>query len=89
VERVVRQNFGRVRLCYEQVLKTNARAAGAVQLSFSIRADGSVKTPVAIALDGTLPDAMKLCLGPSFQHLMFPGPEGGEVSVALEIVVSP
>ena len=36
VKRIVRQNFGRFRLCYENGLRTNPKLAGKVVVTFTI-----------------------------------------------------
>ena len=36
IQRIVRQSFGRFRLCYEDVLKTNPKASGRVTIKFVI-----------------------------------------------------
>ncbi len=88
VSRIVRQSFGRFRLCYEAGLRTNPRLMGAVKTRFTIGRDGNVAT----AQDGgsTLPDASTVaCVVRSFSKLSFPPPEGGLATVTYPIVFSP
>jgi MYXO-CTERM domain-containing protein len=74
VQRIVRQSFGRFRLCYEQGLRTNPTLQGKVTAKFEIDAAGSV----AGAKDGgsDLPDsAVVQCVLRAFQQMSFPQPE--------------
>jgi tetratricopeptide (TPR) repeat protein len=88
VQRIVRQNFGRFRMCYESGLRQNPNLAGRVGVRFIIGRDGSV----AAAGNGgsDLPDAGVIrCVTEAFQRLSFPQPEGGIVTVIYPIVFSP
>lgn len=89
VQRIVRQNFGRFRLCYEQGLRANPNLGGRVTAAFSIDPTGAVVN----ASDGgsDLPDsAVVSCVTRSFRNLSFPQPEGGGVvSVRFPIVFAP
>ncbi len=79
--RVVRPNFGRLRLCYENALRTNARLTGTVKTKFVIEATGSVSSAVDEGSD--IGDAkMIACVVHVFTALPFPEPEGkGTVTV--------
>jgi TonB family protein len=84
VQRIVRQNFGRFRLCYEQGLKQAPTLEGKVVVKFKIDATGSV----ASASNGgsTLPDsAVVSCVVRAFGNLSFPQPEAGIVVVTYPI----
>jgi hypothetical protein len=84
VRRIVRANFPRFRLCYEQGLKRDAKLAGGVTTKFTITKDGAV-TKVASA-GGTLVDAgVRDCVTGVFKTLSFPEPEGGVVDVTYPI----
>ena len=88
IQRIVRQNFGRFRLCYEAGLSRNPKLEGRVSVRFVINRDGSVTD----AKDGgsDLPDpAVVSCVTRAFQTLSFPQPEGGIVTVSYPIVFSP
>ncbi len=87
IQRVVRQNFGRMRLCYESGLRTNPSLAGRVSVKFVIDRGGAV----AVAADGgsDLPDdAVRECVIRAFSNLSFPEPEGGIVTVVYPLVFS-
>ncbi|XXY45909.1 AgmX/PglI C-terminal domain-containing protein [Sorangium sp. So ce269] len=80
IQRIVRQSFGRFRLCYEAGLRRNARLQGRVAVHFTIDPSGAV----ANARDGgsDLPDgAVVSCVVRAFHALSFPAPEGGSVDV--------
>jgi hypothetical protein len=88
IQRIVRQNFGRFRLCYENGMRTNPNLQGRVAVKFVIDRTGSVST----ASDGgsDLPDqAVVSCVVRGFGNLSFPQPEGGIVTVVYPIIFNP
>jgi hypothetical protein len=88
IQRIVRQNFGRFRLCYENGLRTNPNLQGRVAVKFVIDRSGAVST----ASDGgsDLPDqSVVSCVVRGFNNLSFPQPEGGIVTVAYPIIFNP
>jgi hypothetical protein len=88
IQRIVRQNFGRFRLCYENGLRANPSLEGRVTVRFLIDRGGAVATMT----DGgsSLPDAVAVaCVVRAFGDLSFPQPEGGTVTVDYPIVFSP
>jgi hypothetical protein len=89
VQRVVRQNEGRFRACYEDGLRTNPALAGRITVRFAIDRTGAV--PVATDDGGSdLPDGeVRRCVISAFTQLSFPAPEVGVVTVVYPIVFSP
>ncbi|MBV9947987.1 MAG: AgmX/PglI C-terminal domain-containing protein [Myxococcales bacterium] len=88
IQRIVRQNFGRFRACYEAGVRGNPSLAGRVTTKFVIDRAGRV----AVAADGgsDLADAAVVrCVVAGFMNLSFPEPEGGAVSVVYPIVFTP
>ncbi len=88
IQRIVRQNFGRFRNCYESGARTNPTLSGRVATRFVIDRTGAVN----VASDGgsDLPDrAVVSCVVRSFQGLSFPQPDGGIVTVTYPIMFSP
>ena len=88
IQRIVRQNFGRFRLCYENGLRTNPNLQGRVAVKFVIDRSGAVST----ASDGgsDLPDqGVVSCVVRGFGNLSFPQPEGGIVTVVYPVIFSP
>ncbi len=88
IQRIVRQNFGRFRLCYENGLRTNPNLSGRVAVRFVIDRTGAVST----ASDGgsDIPDrSVVSCVVRGFQNLSFPQPEGGIVTVVYPIIFNP
>ena len=88
IQRIVRQNFGRFRLCYENGMRTNPNLAGRVAVRFVIDRSGAVST----ASDGgsDLPDrGVVSCVVRGFGNLSFPQPEGGIVTVVYPIIFNP
>ena len=88
IQRVVRQNYGRFRACYESGLRTNPNLTGRVTARFVIGRDGSVST---VANGGSdLPDSgVVSCVVTQFYGLSFPAPDGGVVSVVYPIMFTP
>jgi hypothetical protein len=87
VQRIIRQNFGRFRFCYEKGLVHAPALEGRVAVRFVIGRDGSVSS----VGDGgsSMPDpAVVSCVVRAFYGLSFPQPEGGIVTVTYPIVFS-
>jgi hypothetical protein len=88
VQRIVRQNFGKFRMCYENGLKSNPSLSGRVSVRFVIARDGSVASASNGGSD--LPDAGVVgCVVRSFGGLSFPQPEGGIVTVVYPLMLTP
>ncbi len=88
IQRIVRQNFGRFRLCYENGLKNNPNLQGRVTVKFVIDRSGAV----GMTADGgsDLPDqGVVQCVVRGFGNLSFPQPEGGMVTVVYPIMFNP
>jgi hypothetical protein len=80
IQRIVRQNFGRFRLCYENGLRTDPDLTGQVKTRFVIDAGGDVISAADAGSD--LPDPTAVgCVLAVFRRLAFPMPEGGAVTV--------
>ncbi len=88
IQRIVRQNYGRFRLCYEKGLATNPNLEGRVSVRFVINRDGSVSN---VGNGGSsLPDSGVVnCVVRAYYGLSFPKPEGGIVTVVYPIMFSP
>lgn len=87
IQRVVHQNFGRFRACYENGLRTNPGLQGRLVVKFVIDRTGAV----ALTADGgsELADATVVqCVTRAFLDLSFP-PPGGMVTVLYPVVLSP
>ena len=81
VRRIVRQNFGRLRLCYENGLRSDPSLAGSVRIRFVIRADGSAGS--ATDSGSSLADrAVVECIRHAFEMLSFPSPTPATALVA-------
>jgi pSer/pThr/pTyr-binding forkhead associated (FHA) protein len=88
IQRIVRQNYGRFRMCYEQGLARNPNLEGRVQVRFVIGRDGSVSNVGNGGSD--IPDsAVVQCVIRNYYGLSFPQPEGGIVTVVYPIMFSP
>jgi hypothetical protein len=88
IQRVVRQNFGRFRLCYENGLRNQPSLAGRVAVRFVIGHDGSVSQAANGGSD--LPDSgVVSCVTRAFYGLSFPAPDSGIVTVTYPISFSP
>jgi hypothetical protein len=89
VQRVVRQNLGRFRLCYETRSKGTPKLEGHVRVKFTISKLGAVSK--AAADDGSdLPDkGVVACVVQAFSHLTFPAPNGTDVDVLYPLSFTP
>lgn len=88
IQRIVRQNYGRFRMCYEQGLSRNPNLQGRVQVRFVIGRDGAVSNVQRGESD--LPDSAVVgCIVGAYYGLSFPQPEGGIVTVAYPIMFQP
>jgi hypothetical protein len=89
VQRVVRQQFGRFRLCYENGLRSNPSLAGKVTAKFKIDEKGEVISSQDSG--STMPDnGVTSCIVRQYKPLNFPAPEGGaKVDVTYTIEFSP
>ena len=88
IQRIVRQNYGRFRACYETGLRNNPSLSGRVAVRFVVGRDGSV---MSVGNGGSdLPDGgVVSCVVNSFRGLSFPAPEEGIVTVGYSIQLSP
>jgi hypothetical protein len=88
IQRVVRQNFGRFRACYENGLRNNPNLQGRVSVRFVIGRDGAVSNVGNGGSDLPDPNVVS-CIVRSFYGLSFPEPKDGIVTVLYPIVLSP
>ena len=90
IQRIVRQNMGRFRYCYERGLDGNPGLQGRVVTRFLIGRDGSVAFATDAPGESSLPDAgVVSCIVRAFGALSFPEPEGGTVTVVYPLSLSP
>jgi hypothetical protein len=88
VQRIVRQNYGRFRQCYENGLTRNPNLTGRVTARFVIGREGAVTNAQNGGSD--LPDSgVVSCVVSAFYGLSFPTPENGIVTVSYPIMFSP
>src|SRR5690606_6855562 len=88
IQRIVRQNFGRFRGCYERGLSANPTLEGRVAVRFLIDSSGGVAT--ASNGGSSLPNSeVVACVVRAFYGLSFPRPENGTVKVVYPIMFSP
>lgn len=88
IQRIVRQNFGRFTMCYQNGLRTNPNLEGRVAVKFVIGRDGAVQ----FAADGgsDIPDQdVRRCVVSGFTNLSFPAPENGMVTVVYPLMFTP
>lgn len=80
IRRVVRQNRGAIKYCYEQELQKNKGLAGRVTVRFTISATGSVVS--AVVSDSTLNNAaVERCMTNNIRRWVFPEPKGGGIVI--------
>ncbi len=88
IQRIVRQNYGRFRMCYEGGLRSNPNLSGRVAVSFVISRDGAVSHATNAGSD--LPDSSVVgCVVSAYYGLSFPAPKDGIVTVNYPIQFSP
>lgn len=88
IQRVVRQNYGRFRACYESGLRANPNLTGRVAARFVIGRDGAVTNTANGGSD--LPDSKVVgCVLTQFYGITFPSPENGIVTVTYPIMFTP
>jgi hypothetical protein len=76
IERIVRANGGRFRMCYGLGLRRNPVLEGRVNVAFTIGANGEV-TEAADAGGELDDDVVRKCVVRAFYGLAFPKPMGG------------
>jgi outer membrane biosynthesis protein TonB len=88
IQHIVRQNYTEFRLCYENGLRIDRNLRGEVRVRFVIGRDGTVTN---VTNDGSdIPDAnVVACVMRGYEHLCFPKPEDGIVTVFYPINFSP
>lgn len=90
IQRVVRQNMGRFRYCYERALEGNPSLQGRVVTHFVIGRDGAVAFATGESEETSLPDpGVVSCIARAFGALSFPQPEGGTVTVVYPLTLTP
>lgn len=88
IQRIVRQNYGRFRACYETGLRENPSLEGRISARFVVARDGSVATVQSAGSD--LPNANVVrCVIDAYRDLSFPPPENGVVTVVYPLMLSP
>lgn len=90
IQRIVRQNMGRFRYCYERALQGNPSLQGRVVTRFLIARDGSVAFSTEDTAETDMADpGVVSCIVRAFGALSFPQPEGGTVTVIYPLSLSP
>jgi hypothetical protein len=89
VQRVVRQNFGRFKICYEAGLRSNPGLTGRVAVAFMIDRTGSVAVAAADRSTDIADPQVVSCVVRGFQNLSFPEPKNGLVKVIYPLLLSP
>ena len=89
VQRIVRQNFGRFRMCYEGGLRSNPGLTGRVAVAFVIDRNGAVAVASADRSTDMPDQAVVACVVRGFQNLSFPSPKDGTVQVIYPLMLAP
>jgi hypothetical protein len=89
IQRIVRQNGGRFRNCYEAGMRQNPNLSGRVAVRFIIGRDGEVSMS-SDSEKSDMPDmAVRACVVKSFYGITFPAPQGGTVKVTYPLMFTP
>lgn len=88
VQKIVRQNFGRIRFCYENALRKTPDLKGKVAATFTIGAAGDVTDAAA---SSTISDREMIeCITKVIRGLSFPKPKDGKpVRITYPFVFDP
>jgi hypothetical protein len=89
VQRIVRQNFGRFRLCYEGGLLKNPGLTGRVAVAFVIDRNGGVAVASADRSTDMADPEVVSCVVRGFMNLSFPAPKDGTVQVIYPLMLAP
>ncbi len=89
VQRIVRQNTGRYRLCYEDALTRVPTLKGKVVVGFDLTKDGSPTGVKKATGTDVTDDAILQCITKATSNLSFPSPDGGKGNAAFEIELAP
>jgi hypothetical protein len=90
IQRVIRQNFGSFRRCYEEYISQICcpNLQNRVTVRFVIGRDGSVKS--AVDAGSELPNGRAItCIVDAMAALNFPAPKGGPITVTYPITFGP
>jgi hypothetical protein len=88
IQRILRQNRGRFRRCYEDGLRASPNLQSRVVVFFVIDRNGAVSHAHDAGSD--LPDSGTIgCIVRAVYGLSFPAPEGGVVTVSYPFLFSP
>lgn len=88
IQRTVRQNHGRFRLCFERGASTTGMLTGdRVTVRFVIGRSGAVSSAQATSDAGNT--ALSSCVASAFAGISFPQPEGGVVNVTYPVLFTP
>jgi hypothetical protein len=88
VQRVMRQNVGRYRQCYETGLRGNPALHGRVMVRMTIDASGSISSAEDAGSD-LADDTVTSCVFGTLGTLTFPQPAAGSATATVPIVFSP
>lgn len=88
VQRIIRQNLGRFRMCYDQARARTPQLQGSVTLRFVIGRDGSV-TNVSNGGSDLNEASLLACVKTAYSGLSFPQPAGGIVTVVSPLLFRP
>jgi hypothetical protein len=88
IGRVVRESFGRFRVCYDDSLSTDPNLAGRVEVKFVIDRSGKVSS-ISNGVSEIPDPRFVACLFREFRNLSFPPPAGDVVSVVFPVMFAP
>jgi len=88
IQVVVRQNTGRVRLCFEQAAYPSSLLHRRVTVRFVIGPTGAVSSST-VAQSDLFDRGVAECVARAFQSFTFPRPEGGVVVVSYPVMFPP
>jgi Redoxin len=86
IRRIMRQELGRYRLCYEEGLRKNPKLAGRLSGHFTIGKDGTIESDPSVTKSRLADDRVVQCVLNGMRALSFPQPNAGVVNVDFELL---
>jgi hypothetical protein len=88
IQRIVHQSFDDIRTCYDAGLRGNPNLQGRLLVRFVIGRDGAASKIESGSSDMS-DRRVVACVGRAFEHLSFPQPDRGIVTVTYPIMFAP
>ena len=81
IAKVIKQNLGGVRHCYEKELAKNPKLEGKITMKIVIAPEGTVRSSEDISSSAFPSKAVSDCVVARFKAMVFPKPKGGGIVI--------